>query len=145
MRLAGLPIKVVGVLVTDIFPPSAARLLRIAQKTARLVGPEAVTMARAMSASDFVIERDFVGGGYGQALPAADQFGAWLRAVEGIEVDATYSAKTAYALDRSVRAGRWGKGPFLFWLTFSRVRIADRLQPLPDFRELPASFHKFFA
>lgn len=145
LKLVGMPSKVVGVLVTDIFPPTQRRLFRLARRTARYLGRATVDQLAALEESDFVIERGFVGRGYGAAIPEAEALAAWLREEEGIELEATYTAKTAYALERGVREGRWGRGPFLFWLTFSRVGLAKQLAPLPDFHELPRVFHRFFS
>lgn len=143
-KLAGLASKVVGVLVTDIFPPTPHRLARLAARTSRYLGAKANSTRAHLEEVDFLIQRGFVGGGYGTQIPEAERLSAWLRDEEGIQLDSTYSAKTAYALECAVRDGRWGPGPYLFWLTFSRARVAERLQPLPDFHVLPTVFHRFF-
>ncbi len=145
LRLAGVGSKVLGVLVTDIFPPTARSLFRLARKTARyLVTPRLVGSAP-LQESDFAIEPGYLGKSYGAPIAEAERLTAWLREEEGIELDTTYTAKTAYALQCGVREGRWGRGPFLFWLTFSSVRLAKQLEPLPDFHELPRVFHRFFS
>ncbi|MCX8072562.1 MAG: pyridoxal-phosphate dependent enzyme [Candidatus Binatia bacterium] len=144
LRLAGLSSRVVGVLVTDILPPTPRRLLRLARKTAQLLGSKGAAIADRLTSEDFIIERRFVGRGYGAPIPEAEQLGMWLREHEGIQLDSTYTAKTAYALESGVREGCWGRGPFLFWQTFGGSLIVSRLAPLPDFRQLPAPFRQFF-
>jgi hypothetical protein len=64
---------------------------------------------------------------------------------EGIALETTYTAKClAGLLDLASRPPYRGQ-TVLFWNTYSSIDPGPMLEPLPDWRELPAPFHQFFA
>jgi len=139
LRLAGLRAQVVGVLVTDILPPSPASLARGARRVlARLAREDDALAAsgRATAALDVALARGQLGPGYGVATDAAraarDAAGA-----AGLVLDLTYSAKAFAELLARARAGDLPRGPVLFWLTYNAVDPAIsapgpvRLERLP--------------
>jgi len=142
LRLGGLRTRVVGVLVTDILPPSPRRLLRAAR--ASLAGlrrldpgiPEA-----ALGPGDFELVTDQLGPGYGAATPAAREAVEAAAAV-GLALETTYTGKCLAALRARAAAGALGPGPVLFWNTYNAVD-AGAAAPRPlDPSLLPAPLRR---
>lgn len=146
LKMARLSSQVVGVLVTDIHPPSPSALARLANKTGEYLAARGAQVAvPRVAAADFLVESNFIGAGYGAPLAAATELAAWLQTHENLALDEVYTAKTALALERGAQVGgRWRASPVLFWLTFSRVRVSSWLPRLPEYWELPQPFHRFF-
>jgi len=143
LKAAGLRTRVVGVLVSDIYPPSPRKLCRLAARTAAYLKAKAGIPLPALTEKDFFIERGCLGAGYGAALPPADAVATWLHQHEGIKLDGTYTAKAALALERWARQHRTA-GPVLFWLTYSQARVVDLVPALPDYHALPRELQRFF-
>ena len=74
LRLAGLATPVVGVLATDILPPSPARLARLARATLRMLRrADPAIPAPALRAADFDVAREQIGPGYGARDPRGER------------------------------------------------------------------------
>ena len=123
LRLAGLATRVVGVLVTDILPPSPARLARLARAALRrLRRADPALPALRFEARDFELCRDQLGPGYGAATPEAEAALAAAQAA-GLRLEVTYSAKCLAELLARGRRGELPRGPVLFWHTFNGVDV----------------------
>ena len=144
-KLAGLRTRVVGVLVTDILPPSAERLARLARRTLDLLRQHAPLDNVSIGPADFPIVRGFVGDGYGAPTAAGRRARDLMAQLEGIHLETTYTAKCLAALIDAVNAPEYRDSVVLFWNTYSSVDPAPHLGPLPDYHELPHPFHQFFA
>ncbi len=141
LRLAGIPSRVVGVLVTDILPPSRRRLLRLARACLARYAPA----ARVTIADDALeIERGFVGQGYGAVTSEAVAAGRALEEAEGIPLETTYTGKCLAALLRHGGTTRRGQS-LLFWDTFSSSEPANLPHDLPPADTLPPAFRRFLA
>jgi D-cysteine desulfhydrase len=138
LRIGGLASRVVGVLVTDILPPSARRLLRLARSCLARLGPAARGVA--LSTDDLEIERGFVGSGYGAVTPEGEAAGRLAEHHQGIALDSTYTAKCLAALLHHGTSRTLRGKPLLFWNTFSSVEPA--VAPAPP-GSLPAPFRRF--
>jgi D-cysteine desulfhydrase len=136
----------IAVLVTDILPPSAARLLRLAHASARRL--RAATRdfpPLSFGAADLTIVKDYLGRGYGFETDAANAARVLLAELEGIALETTYTAKCMAAfLDLAARPPYRNQN-LLFWNTYSSIDPAAELPRLPEFHELPRPFHRFFA
>ena len=144
LKLAGLRSRVVGVLVTDILPPSPSRLARLANRCwKRLRGAVPEIPHVRVGSADFSIVDGFVGPGYGAPTEEAAQAIDLMREREGISLETTYTGKCLAAL-LHLAAEEYRAQTLLFWNTYSSVDPARDLPQLPDFRELPPSFHRFF-
>jgi D-cysteine desulfhydrase len=144
LRLTGLRSRVASVLVTDILPPSPARLSRLANRCLQVLG-ERIPGARdvRIAPEDFSIIRDQLGPGYGAATPEAEHARQLIEDTEGIHLETTYTAKCLAALlDERLPAS--AGGPVLFWNTYSSVDPAAHLGKLPAPQDLPRSFRRFF-
>jgi 1-aminocyclopropane-1-carboxylate deaminase/D-cysteine desulfhydrase-like pyridoxal-dependent ACC family enzyme len=93
------------------------RVLRLANRTARLIERITGETLQHVRQQDVVIAHETYGGAYGRETETARASAARLRATTGISLDPTYSAK-AFALALDLASG----GRTLFWLTFdSRI------------------------
>lgn len=145
-RLAGLRSRVVGVLVTDILPPSPVRLAGLARRTLhRLRRAAAEVPDFSVRAHHFSIERGYLGAGYG--APTADGLAAQrlLMECEGLALETTYTAKSMAALLALAAREPYRSQPLLFWNTYSSVDLSALVPRLPDWHALPPAFHRFFA
>jgi D-cysteine desulfhydrase len=136
--LAGVRARVVGVLVTDILPPTTRRLDRMARRALRRLARAGAPVEPDSIELDVEIETGHVGGGYGHPTETSRTACALAERLEGLHLDTTYTGKTLGALLARER----GEGvPVLFWNTYSGR--APGL-PLPDPSGLPAEFRTFF-
>ncbi len=143
--LAGLATRVVAVLVTDVIPPTHARVLRLAWRAWRLLhrlDPDLPSPP--LAAERLTLVTDQLGAGYGAATAAGEDARRRLEQLESIRLDSTYTAKCAAALLAHGVTERYGGRPLLFWHTYSSVDPAVRLAALPRPGELPAEFQRFF-
>jgi 1-aminocyclopropane-1-carboxylate deaminase/D-cysteine desulfhydrase-like pyridoxal-dependent ACC family enzyme len=145
LRLAGLRTRVAGVLVTDILPPSAGRLARLAGGSAALLRARCSAVPQlAIGAEDFHIVTGYLGASYGAPTDAGRAARDLTQQLEGVGLETTYTAKCMAALIDAVRTPAYRTSRVLFWHTYSSVDPGAHLGPLPDYRELPTVFHKFF-
>jgi D-cysteine desulfhydrase len=145
LRLAGLRSAVVGVMVTDILPPSARRIAALARGAARRLRRVAPSLpATPIAANDIVIERAYLGAGYGAVSEAGVAAQRLLADAEGITLETTYTGKTMAAMLDLAARPPYRDEPLLFWHTYSSVDPGAALPQLPDWRELPPAFHRFF-
>jgi len=145
LALAGLRTRVVGVLVTDILPPSPRRLARMARGALRELHRELPRVPRPeIRESDFDFVRSQVGPGYGAATPAARAAVATAAGL-GLEIETTYTGKCLAALIERTRQPGAPRGPILFWNTFNAVDV-EKSAPAPlDPQALPPSLRRFLA
>jgi D-cysteine desulfhydrase len=137
LRLAGLATRVVGVLATDILPPSPARLARLARATLRRLRRADPTIpAIPLRPSDFEVARGQVGPGYGAATPAANEALAAARAA-GLTLETTYGAKCLAELLARAASGAPLRGPLAFWHTFNAVDVREHAPPAARAAALP--------
>ena len=145
LKLAGLRSRVIGVLVTDILPPSPrslARLARASLRRLRRAAPEVPEVN--LSEADATLITGYVGKGYGAATAEGEAALQRVETLEAIHLDPTYTAKCFAALLQLAHQPPYRDQTILFWNTYSSVDPAAALRGLPDFRELPAAFHAFY-
>lgn len=145
LKLAGLRSRVEGVLVTDILPPSPARLARAARATLGLLRRADPSVPQVkIDAEDFPLTRNQLGSGYGSPTPAA------LEAVHaagtlGLRLDTTYTGKALAALRAYAAARTPGSGPVLFWNTYNAVDVAACAPRAVSEAELPRGVRRAIA
>jgi len=144
VQLAGLQSRVAAVVVTDILPPSARKLARLAGGTLELLRRHVEIPEVSVAAADFRIIPGYVGPGYGAPTDAAREALALMERHEGIHLETTYTAKCLAGLMDAVREPEYRDGPILFWNTYSSTDPAAHLGPLPDYHALPRPLHQFF-
>ncbi|WP_069167304.1 1-aminocyclopropane-1-carboxylate deaminase/D-cysteine desulfhydrase [Nocardia altamirensis] len=118
LRLAGLRTRVVGVVVNDALPLDAPRIVRLADRTQRLLRSRGARFEPVeLRPSDLTITKDWLGPGYGHSTPAAREAEA-LAAEDGLRLETVYTAKALAALLHLDTAGEFGAGPVLFLNTY---------------------------
>jgi D-cysteine desulfhydrase len=140
LRMAGLKTQVVAVSVTHApttWQPLVARLARAtAQLVARRSGEQEIGHLRL---EGLTIERAWIGRGLGQATRAGEAATNVLRDLEGVDLDAVYTAKSMAALIGLAKAHRVS-GPVLFWQTHNSIPLP---LPGPGSRDrLPAALRR---
>jgi D-cysteine desulfhydrase len=142
LRLSGLRTRVVGVLVTDILPPTPERLARAARGSLALLRRADPTFPELrIEARDVELDRSQLGPGYGAATPAAEE-AVRAAAALGLRLETTYTGKCLAAILARARAGALGPGPVLFWNTYNAVDLAPAAPRRPDPALLPARFRR---
>ena len=142
LRLAGLRTRVVGVLVTDILPPSPSRIARAAGATLRrLRAADASFPALRFGPDDFPQLGDQLGPGYGAPTEAACE-AVRLAREAGLELETTYTAKCLAAILARAGDRTLDEGPVLFWNTYSAVDVKARAPRPLDPAALPPAFRR---
>ena len=145
-KLAGLRARVAAVLVTDILPPSADKLARLAARSLALLRQASNDVpAVSLSPGDFRVIKGYVGRAYGAPTEAACHARELMFDSEGIALETTYTAKCLAAMIDAMRAPEYRSGTILFLNTYSSVDPVTHLGPLPDYHHLPHPFHQFFS
>ncbi len=134
LRLARFRTRVVGIVVANRWYATAARLAGLSRRTLRrLQRHEAAVPNAVVRASDVSVEATALGAGYGHRLPDADSLVAQMRALEGVILDSTYTAKAILGALRFIRRHGLQSRRHLFWHTchaYERPadsRLGDRL------------------
>ena len=122
LRLAGLRSTVVGVMVTDILPPSPRRIAGLARGAFRRLRRVAPSLpATPIQPQDVVVERAYLGRGYGAVTEAGETAQRLLADTEGIPLETTYTAKTMAAMLDLAARPPYRDQPLLFWNTYSSI------------------------
>jgi D-cysteine desulfhydrase len=122
IQLAGLRSRVVGVVVTDILPPTARSLARLARATfthLRRVAPKCPVVS--VSETDVTLVTGYLGRGYGEPTPLAESARQQVADLEGIPLETTYTAKCVAALLDLARQPPYRDQTLLFWNTYSSI------------------------
>ena len=142
LRLAGLETQLIGVAITRAPTAWKRAVLRLAGQTARLIARATDTAdIRQLPLSGFRIETDWLGPGFGQASPQAEEAATLVAESEGIGLDSTYTAKAAAAL-LALRGRGTLTGPTLYWHTYDALSAPSTFGR-EDYRRLPPAFHRF--
>jgi D-cysteine desulfhydrase len=141
-RLARLSTRAVGVLVTDILPPSPRRLALLAVQAIRLLRSLDPGVPQIdVSPSDFDLVSDQLGPGYGAPTQSGREALAAAAAAD-LQLDATYTAKCLAEIRQRAHTGTL-QGPVLFWNTHNGVDLAARAPRALDAAALPPRFRRF--
>jgi D-cysteine desulfhydrase len=144
IAVAGLRSKLVGVLVTDILPPSPRSLARAARRLLAWLNRRDPGFPRVYLRPDaFELVRDQLGPGYGCETPAAREALEVARGA-GLQLETTYTAKCVAEILARSRRGAPPRGPALFWNTYNGVDL-DAQPPAPlDPAALPERFQRLY-
>ncbi|HYB13609.1 MAG TPA: pyridoxal-phosphate dependent enzyme [Myxococcota bacterium] len=145
LRLGQLRSRALGVLVTDILPPSPARLARAARRCLLLLRrADPSVPALKIVPEDFPLVTNELGPGYGAPTPAALE-AVELAARAGLLLDVTYAGKCLAAIVNRGRRQELGRGPILFWNTYNAVDPALGAPRRVQFEELPGPIRRVLA
>ena len=120
LKLAGLRSRLVCVLVNDLIRVDERTVARLARRTLRLLRRRGASVGEVeVASSDVVLERDWLGPGYGHSTPAAEEAMALFAEREDVALEPVYTAKAVAALLELNRRGAFESGPVLYWHTYS--------------------------
>lgn len=143
LKLAGLPTKVIGVQVAPGLFASSRAILRLAQKTLKLLRQNDSSVPDIeLTVKDMPVDSDYYGRGYGHPTEAGRAALNLMAQAESITLDLTYTAKAFGALLDYIKTLSSEK-PILFWNTFNSVDLSPALKEV-SYKWLPHSFHRFF-
>src|SRR5262249_40709264 len=126
--------------------PSRNRVAGIARATLRgLRGAAPDLPALDLGPDDFTVVREYLGAAYGAVTEGGLAAQRLLLEEEGLALETTYTAKCLAALLDLATRPPYRDQTVLFWNTYSSVDPAAALGRLPDWRELPSPFHRFFS
>ena len=117
LAIAGLDIPVVGARVGPRLFANRRAVENVIRGTSRAIAQATGESIPRVRPENIRVVHNVYGGAYGRPLLAATEAAAILRALSGIRLDATYSAK-AFAAALDLARTEPGGGPTLFWLTF---------------------------
>jgi D-cysteine desulfhydrase len=145
LRLAELPSRVVGVLVTDLLPPSPARLARLARASLRRLRRADPSLPDvSLRAADFTLVDRQLGPGYGAATVEAEEARCAAERA-GLRLETTYTAKCLAEILARAREGRTPPGALLFWNTYNAVDLGAAAPRRASVKELPRSIQALLA
>jgi D-cysteine desulfhydrase len=114
LRLAGLPTRVVGVVVNDQLRLDHRSVMRLAHRTADLLRRRGAALSGLnIDAKDLLVVRDWLGPGYGHATAEGQDAQAQAER-DGLTLEPVYTAKALAALREMNADGRLGNGAVLF-------------------------------
>ena len=143
LKLSGLPTKVIGVQVAPGLFASSRAVLRLAQKTLKLLqNNDSGVPEIKLAAQDVPVNTDYYGKGYGHPTEAGLAALHLMAETESITLDLTYTAKAFGALLDYIKSHSTEE-PILFWNTFNSVDLSPGLKKT-SYESLPRSFHRFF-
>ena len=142
--LARLPVRVVGVLVTDILPPSRRALHAAASRALRRlqrIDPNVPSVGIRPDAIEIVTRQR--GPGYGAATPEARDA---VRAAEacGVAAETTYTGKCLAEIRARRAEGRLAERPALYWNTLNAIDVRAVAPRIPEPGLLPPRLRALF-
>ena len=106
--------------------------MRVSRELAELAGDPSLALPYSVLRARLRVDGRFLGPGYGHATKEGLEAIELFRALPGLELDTTYTAKVGAAFVRWARDGR--EGPALFWSTKSTAPV-----PAPDVAAIAAA------
>lgn len=125
LRLAGLhDTRLHAVAVADLRSLGAPLVARLANRAARLLERAGAELdGLRFAPGDLDVDFDFIGAGYGHALPAAEDARASFAEATGTPMEGVYTGKALASLLARLQA--FGEGPVLYWHTYNAKRLGD--------------------
>jgi 1-aminocyclopropane-1-carboxylate deaminase/D-cysteine desulfhydrase-like pyridoxal-dependent ACC family enzyme len=144
VKALGLSTKVVAVRVSALQYASFPKAKELADGASRILARwEPAFEDLTLEEEDLTVIHDCIGDGY--ACFSEDGMAAvrLFREKCGIELEGTYTGKTAAALMHDAHAGRLADKTVLFWNTYNSVKIEQKTKGV-DYRTLPRPYHRYF-
>ncbi|MGB0120878.1 MAG: pyridoxal-phosphate dependent enzyme [Solirubrobacterales bacterium] len=114
LQLTGLSTQVVGVIVNDKLRLDERTMVRLAKRSAWLLGSRGAPNVPAVEAGRLTLVRDWLGEGYGHGTPEGEAATDLAIETEELPLDPVYTAKAMAALLAMDAKGSFGEGPVLF-------------------------------
>jgi D-cysteine desulfhydrase len=139
VRLAGLPLRVIGVRVVGTDVANAAKVARLANRAARYLRRRDVTVPRVhVTPPEVELLDRYYGSGYAHPTPEGRHAVELLAQTEGLPLETTYTGKAMAAL--LDQAATHPEARFLFIDTF----VETPTVPEGDYHNLPEAFWPVF-
>lgn len=132
LKLAGLRTRVVGVVTSYTWFATAARVARLARRTLALmrrITPQVPHVA--LASDDLEIIANSLGPGYAHFTADSIHLARRLQALDGVELDGTYGAKTLAGGAEFVHLRGLQRRRLLFWHTYAAARLEPGARPQP--------------
>lgn len=114
LRLAGLDTEVLAVVVNDKLRLDSRALLRLARKSAKLLGARGADLPELdLGGDNLTVVEDQLGAGYGHRTKAATKAARAVSRKDGLELDSVYTAKAMAGL-LALGVEDLGEGPIVF-------------------------------
>lgn len=114
-RLAGLKTQVLGVVVNETLPLDAATIAKLGQKSADFLHSRGAKFdIQPLTAADIHVRTDWLGEGYGYALPGSTSLLEAAFVKENLVLDPIYTGKAMAGVIELLSSGGLGDGPVLF-------------------------------
>lgn len=125
LRIAGLPVRLVGVRVVDRIVSNARAVRATARSCFDLILPRTDPIVPDHPVA-LEVFHDAVGPGYAIPTPEAGEAVKLLAETEGVTLDTTYTGKTIAGLKRMAARGALAGKRVLYWHTLNPVGVHDR-------------------
>ncbi len=143
LRAMGWNTRVECIRVVDKDYASFRRCMDLASETIALLRSLDDTFPEVkLEPGDFSIRHEFYGQDYGTVTAEGLEAIFMMDKMENVELERTYTAKTFAAVIDDARTGMLHDLTALYWHTYNSAELPDISEKL--YRELPASFHRFF-
>ncbi len=139
LRLAGLDTRVEAIRVVDRDFRNETHVKKLCSEVCAKLGVDLE-----IGEDDILICDEFFGGGYGIPTPAGSDAVGFFKARENVQLENTYTGKTAAALLHDLRSGKLDGQTVLYWNTLNSRDFSSAIEGI-DFRTLPSGFHPYFA
>jgi 1-aminocyclopropane-1-carboxylate deaminase/D-cysteine desulfhydrase-like pyridoxal-dependent ACC family enzyme len=144
VRALGMPTTIKAGRVSDLAYASFTKAHQLAVRAAGILAPFEPTFAGLnIEPTDLEVLHDCIGDGYacfsGDGMAAVKLF----REKADIQLDGTYTGKTAAAMIEDARSGLLKDKTVLFWNSYNSVKIERKTKGV-DYRTLPRKYHRYF-
>ena len=139
LRLAGLKTRVEAIRVVDRDFRNETHIKKLCAEICDKLGVDSV-----VENSDIVIRDEFFGEDYGIPTPAGRDAVEFFKARENVQLENTYTGKTAAALLHDLRTGKLDGQTVLYWNTLNSRDFSSAIEGI-DSHTLPPGFHPYLA
>lgn len=138
LKLAGLKTRIEAIRVVDSAFRNESHIKKLCNELCTKLGIDPV-----VEDSDIAIRDEFYGEDYGIPTAAGREAVERFQTLENVQLENTYTGKTAAALLHDLRSGRLEGQTTLYWNTLNSRDFSSETTRI-DFRDLPAEFHPYF-
>lgn len=138
LKLAGLKTSIEAIRVVDRAFRNESHVKKLCNELCVKLGVDPV-----IHDSDITIRDEFYGEDYGIPTPAGREAVEIFRSQENVQLENTYTGKTAAALLHDLRIGALDGQTILYWNTLNSRDFSLEIASI-DFLDLPSEFHPYF-
>ncbi|MBN2224580.1 MAG: pyridoxal-phosphate dependent enzyme [Deltaproteobacteria bacterium] len=144
VRALGLPTLVRAVRVSDLAYASFKISKELADGAARILGRHEPSFRdMEITTDNLQVVHGYLGDGYARFSRQGMAALGLVKKTDGIDLDGTYTGKTAAAMIDDARSGLLKGKTVLFWNSYNSVNIEKKIKGI-DYRTLPKRYHRYF-